>query len=62
MLSIRTCGKHNGPLMLAINILQHFQNTKENVFALFFPLFYLFKFHLACDFVYSFLFLNAINS
>lgn len=62
MLSIRTSGKRNGPLMLAINILRHFQNTKENVFALFFPFFYLFKFHLACNFVYSFIFLNAINS
>lgn len=30
--------------MLAKNILQSFQNTKENIFALFSPLFYLFKF------------------
>jgi len=40
--------------MLAKNILQSFQNTKENIFALFFPLFYLFKFYLPCDFTYSF--------
>lgn len=42
--------------MLAKNILQSVQNTKENIFALFFPLFYLFKFYLPYDFTYSFLF------
>lgn len=42
------------PLVLAKNILQSFQSTKENIFALFRPLFYLFKFHLPCDFTYSF--------